>query len=48
MAIAAVVWCSALIVPAQSTQDLGIGKLLVAKRDAREATFAETVILVVR
>jgi putative transcriptional regulator len=48
MAIAAVVWCSALIVPAQSTHDLGIGKLLVAKRDARESTFAETVILVVR
>jgi len=48
MAIPAVDWFSALIVPAQSTQDLGIGKLLVAKRDAREATFAETVILVVR
>lgn len=48
MAIAAVVWCSALTVPAQSMKDLGIGKLLVAKRDAREPTFAETVILVVR
>ena len=31
---AAAVLCGALILPAQSTHDLGIGKLLVAKRDA--------------
>jgi putative transcriptional regulator len=48
MAVAAAVLCGALFLPAQSTHDLGIGKILVAKRDAREATFAETVILVVR
>src|ERR1700682_1376158 len=48
MAIAAAVLCGALVLPAQSTHDLGIGKILVAKRDAREPTFAETVILVVR
>jgi len=48
MAIAAVVSCSALILPAQATRDLGIGKLLVAKRDAPDSTFAKTVILVVR
>jgi len=46
--MAAVALCGALSVPAQSTRDLGIGKILVAKRDAREPTFAETVILVVR
>jgi putative transcriptional regulator len=48
MAIAAAVLCGAPVLPAQSTHDLGIGKILVAKRDAREPTFAETVILVVR
>jgi putative transcriptional regulator len=48
MAIAALVLCSALTVPAQSTHDLGVGKLLIAKRDAADSTFAETVILVVR
>ena len=48
LAMAAVALCGALSVPAQSTRDLGIGKILVAKRDAREPTFAETVILVVR
>lgn len=48
LAITAAVLCSALVVPAQSTHDLGIGKLLVAKRDAPDSTFAETVILVVR
>jgi len=48
LAIAAVVLCSALTVPAQSTHDLGVGKLLIAKRDAPDSTFAETVILVVR
>jgi len=48
LAMAVAVLCGALSVPAQSTQDLGIGKILVAKRDAREPTFAETVILVVR
>jgi putative transcriptional regulator len=45
---AAAVCCGALILPAQSTHDLGIGKLLVAKRDAGGSTFAETVILLVR
>jgi putative transcriptional regulator len=34
--------------PAQSTHELGIGKLLVAKRDAPDSDFSETVILVVR
>src|SRR5689334_9434420 len=48
MAIAAMVFCSALAVSAQSAHDLGIGKLLIAKRDAPDSTFAETVILVVR
>lgn len=48
LAMAAIVLCSAVAVPAQSTHDLGIGKLLVAKRDAPDSTFAETVILVVR
>lgn len=47
-AISAVILGCALGLPAQSTRDLGIGKILVAKRDARESTFAETVILVVR
>ena len=47
LAMAAVL-CSAVVVSAQSTQDLGIGKLLVARRDAPDSTFAETVILVVR
>lgn len=48
LAIAVAVWCSALVLPAQATRDLGIGKLLVAKRDAPDSEFAETVILVVR
>jgi putative AlgH/UPF0301 family transcriptional regulator len=48
LAMAAAVLGSALILSAQSTHDLGIGKILVARRDARESTFAETVILVVR
>jgi putative transcriptional regulator len=48
LAMAAAVLSSALILPAQSTHDLGIGKLLVARRDAPDSTFAETVILVVR
>src|SRR5579863_2069101 len=48
LAIAAVVFWSALALPAQSTHDLGIGKLLVARRDAPDSTFAETVVLVVR
>jgi putative transcriptional regulator len=46
--MAAVVLCSALTASAQSTHDLGIGKLLVAKRDAPDSNFAETVVLVVR
>ncbi len=48
MAIAAVVLCSAPALSAQSTHELGIGKLLVARRDAPDRNFAETVILVVR
>jgi putative transcriptional regulator len=50
LAIAAAVLCSNLVLPAQSTrvQDLGIGKLLVARRDSRDPIFAETVILLVR
>src|ERR1700732_3311950 len=48
LAMAAVVLCSALVLSAQSTHDLGIGKLLVAKRNAPSSTFAETVILLVR
>jgi putative transcriptional regulator len=48
LAVAAAVLCSALVLPAQSTRDLGIGKLLVAKRDAPDSDFAEAVILVVR
>lgn len=48
MVIAAVVLCSAVALPGQSTHDLGIGKLLVARRSAPDSTFAETVILVVR
>jgi putative transcriptional regulator len=46
--LAAAFLCSALILSAQSTHDLGIGKILVAKRDMPESAFAETVILVVR
>lgn len=46
--MAAAFLCTSLILPAQSTHDLGIGKILVAKRDMPESTFAETVILVVR
>ena len=48
LAMAAVVLCSTAILSAQATHDLGIGKLLVAKRDARDSHFAESVILVVR
>ena len=48
MAIAAVVSIGALTVSAQSTHDLGIGKILVAKRDAPDSSFAETVIMIVR
>ena len=50
LTIAAAVLCSNLFLPAQSTrvQDLGIGKLLVARRDSRDPVFAETVILLVR
>jgi putative transcriptional regulator len=44
----AAVLCGTLSMPAQSTHDLGIGKVLVARRDAPDSTFAETVILVVR
>jgi putative transcriptional regulator len=46
--MALVVLGSAPILSAQSTHDLGIGKLLVAKRDAPDSTFARTVILLVR
>src|ERR1700722_4590573 len=48
LTMAAAVWCGALVLPAQSTHDLGIGKLLVSRRDAPDSDFAETVILVVR
>lgn len=48
MTIAAAVLCGALVLSAQSTRDLGIGKVLVAKRNAPDSTFAEAVILVVR
>src|ERR1700722_20243630 len=48
LAIAALVLGGALTLPAQSTRELGIGKILVAKRDAPDATFAETAIVVVR
>ena len=47
----AMVWvtlCCAAILSAQSTHDLGIGKLLVAKRDMPDSMFAKTVILLVR
>ena len=46
--IAAALACSALLLPGQSTHDLGVGKLLVAKRDTPDSTFAKTVILLVR
>lgn len=45
---AMVFWCSAAVLTAQSTHDLGIGKLLVASRDAQGSDFAKTVILIVR
>jgi putative AlgH/UPF0301 family transcriptional regulator len=48
LAIAAAGLWGALAVSGQSTHDLGIGKVLVAKRDAPDPTFAETVILLVR
>jgi putative transcriptional regulator len=48
LAMAAAVLCSALNLSAQSTHDLGIGKILVAKREMPGSAFAETVILVVR
>jgi putative AlgH/UPF0301 family transcriptional regulator len=48
LTVAAAVWYSALVLSGQSTHELGIGKLLVAKRDAPGSDFAETVILVVR
>ena len=50
LTIAAAVFCSSLVLPAQSTrvQDLGIGKLLVARRGSLDPVFAETVILLAR
>jgi putative transcriptional regulator len=47
--MAMAVLCGSLTLPAQSTrvQDLGIGKLLVARRDSLDPVFAETVILLV-
>lgn len=48
LATAAAVLCGAIVLSAQSMPDLGIGKILVAKRDAPDSHFAETVILVVR
>jgi putative transcriptional regulator len=49
LTIAVVVLCGSLTLPAQSTrvQDLGIGKLLVARRGSLDPVFAETVILLV-
>jgi len=48
--IALAVAAGSVVLAAQSTrvQDLGIGKLLVARRDAPDSTFAQTVILLVR
>ena len=37
LAIGVAVLCSALVFSAQSTHDLGIGKLLIAKRDAPDS-----------
>jgi len=50
VASAAAIVCGTLLLPAQSVPvpDLGIGKLLVARRDAPDPAFAETVILLVR
>src|SRR5579862_1852359 len=48
LAMAVTVLWSALVLSAQATHDLGIGKLLIAKRDAPDSTFAKTVILLVR
>src|SRR5258706_2712089 len=48
LAMVAAVSCCSPILSAQATHDLGIGKLLVAKRDGPDATFAKTVILLVR
>jgi len=50
LTIAVAVFCGSLVLPAQTTrvQDLGIGKLLVARRDSLDPAFAETVILLVR
>jgi putative transcriptional regulator len=48
LAITVIVVCGALAARAQPAPDLGIGRVLVAKRDAADSTFAETVILIVR
>jgi putative transcriptional regulator len=48
LAISVAGLCGALAAGAQPAPDLGIGKVLVAKRDAADSAFAETVILVVR
>ena len=48
LAIAAAFLCSSLAAQSTRVQDLGIGKLLVARRDSRDPVFAETVILLVR
>jgi putative transcriptional regulator len=48
--IALAVVAGSVVISAQSTrvEDLGVGKLLVARRDAPDPIFAETVILLVR
>jgi len=50
LAIMAAVLSGTLLLPAQSERvhDLGIGKLLIARRDAPDPVFADTVILLVR
>jgi len=50
VASATVVFCGSLLLPAQAVPgpSLGIGKLVVVRRDAPDAAFAETVILLVR
>jgi putative transcriptional regulator len=50
LATAAAVSCVALVLAAQSARvpELGVGKLLVAKRDTKDQIFGETVILLIR
>jgi len=50
LAAVVAVWSGSLLLPAQSTdvQNLGVGKLLVARGGFGDSVFAETVILLVR